>query len=172
MIRHDDVFKIGRLGSTHGLKGEIDFRYTDDIFTSEDGDYLVLDIDGLLVPFFLEDWRVCNSEQALVKFEGYDSMETTAILQNAEVYYPKAAVKTSREELTSWKMLTGFTVSDSRVGLLGTVSEVDDSSANTLLIVSPAEGEEIILPVHPDLVEDIDLNDRTLMLNLPEGLVG
>ena len=69
-------------------------------------------------------------------------------------------------------MLTGFTVSDSRVGLLGTVSEVDDSSANTLLIVSPAEGEEIILPVHPDLVEDIDLNDRTLMLNLPEGLVG
>ena len=39
MIRRDDVFKIGRLGSTHGLKGEIDFRYTDDIFTSEDCDY-------------------------------------------------------------------------------------------------------------------------------------
>jgi 16S rRNA processing protein RimM len=68
-------------------------------------------------------------------------------------------------------MLTGFTISDIRAGQLGIVSEVDDSSANTLLIVATAEGEEIILPVHPDLVEKIDLNDRTLTLNLPEGLV-
>ena len=171
MIRHDEVFKIGRLGSAHGLKGEMVLRYTDDIFTSDECEYLVLDIDGLLVPFYIKDWRVRNGEQAIVKFEGYDSVEATTVLQNANVYYPMAAIKTKREQLTSWKMLTGFTISDIRAGQLGIVSEVDDSSANTLLIVATAEGEEIILPVHPDLVEKIDLNDRTLTLNLPEGLV-
>ena len=47
MITHEDVFRIGRLGSAHGLKGFLDLRYTDDIFTSEDCTYLVLDIDGI-----------------------------------------------------------------------------------------------------------------------------
>lgn len=171
MIRPDDVFYIGRLGSTHGLKGELTFRFTDDIFTADDCKYVVCDIDGLLVPFFLEDWRIRSSETAIVKFEGYDDVNTVQILQNADVYYPKAAVRSERGGLTSWKVLTGFAVSDVEAGSLGIVTEVDDSSANTLLVVDTPSGKELVLPVHPDLVAGLDINARTLMLRLPDGLL-
>ena len=54
MIKREDVYKIGRLGKAHGVKGEVSFQFTDDIFDSVDAEYLVLDVDGILVPFFME----------------------------------------------------------------------------------------------------------------------
>ena len=53
MIRRDDVYKIGKLGKPHGVKGEITFAITDDVFDRVDAEYLVLDINGILVPFYL-----------------------------------------------------------------------------------------------------------------------
>ena len=166
MIHPDEVFYIGRLGSTHGLKGEMTFRFTDDIFTSDECEYLVCDIDGLLVPFFLEDWRIRSNETAIVKFEGYDDINAVRILQNADVFYPKSSLSPSHS-LSSWKALTGFAVSDVKAGFLGTVTEVDDSSANTLLVVD----KDLVLPIHADLIECLDSNARTLQLRLPDGLL-
>ena len=57
MIRRDEVYKIGKLGKPHGVKGEITFAITDDVFDRVDAEYLVLDIDGILVPFYLRRSR-------------------------------------------------------------------------------------------------------------------
>ena len=43
MIRRDEVYKIGKLGKPHGVKGEITFAITDDVFDRVDAEYLVLD---------------------------------------------------------------------------------------------------------------------------------
>ena len=56
MIKAEEVYKIGRLGKAHGVKGEVSFQFDDDIFDRVDADYLVLDIDGILVPFFMEEY--------------------------------------------------------------------------------------------------------------------
>ena len=171
MIRHEEVFQIGRLTGAHGLKGYVDMYYTDDIFTSDGCDYLVLEIDGLLVPFFVEDWQVRNDELASVKFEGYDDKDSVQLIQNTSVFYPKSAITEERRELASWQMLTGFEVSDSKSGKLGRVIDVDDSSANILLSIRTPEGKEIVLPVHPDLVNSLDVNNRTITLDLPNGIL-
>ena len=54
MIKAEEVYKIGKLGKPHGLKGEINFLFDDDVFDRTDADYLVLEVDGILVPFFME----------------------------------------------------------------------------------------------------------------------
>lgn len=171
MINREEVFQIGRLTGAHGLKGYIDMNYTDDIFTSDECDYLVLEIDSILVPFFVEDWQVRNDELAAVKFEGYDDKDSVQMLQNTSVFYPKSAVKKERKELASWQMLTGFEVSDSKSGKLGRVIDVDDSSQNILLTIDTTEGKDILLPVHPDLVRELDINNRRITLDLPNGIL-
>ena len=45
MISHDDVFKIGRIGKIHGVKGEVSMQCDDDVFDRVDADYLVLEGD-------------------------------------------------------------------------------------------------------------------------------
>ena len=57
MIRRDEVYKIGRIVKPHGLKGEVSFSFSDDIFDRTDSEYLICDMDGILVPFFMEEYR-------------------------------------------------------------------------------------------------------------------
>ena len=47
MIKREEVYKIGRLGKAHGIRGEVSFLFDDDVFDRVDADYLILDIDGI-----------------------------------------------------------------------------------------------------------------------------
>ena len=80
MIRQEDVYRIGRIGRPHGVKGEVTFRFDDDVFDRVDSDYLVLSVDGILVPFFIEEYRFKSGEVALVKFCDIDSQDRAAAL--------------------------------------------------------------------------------------------
>lgn len=171
MISPDEVFKIGTIGRPHGIKGEVCLHFTDDIFDTADADYLVCKIDGLLVPFFLEGWHFKGQDTAILKFEDLNTDNDVKFLHNAEVYFPKNLADRRDNRLTSWKMLTGFSVSDTRHGSLGTVSGVDETSANVLLDITTPGGVSLLLPIHPDLVEDFDATGRNLVLNLPDGLL-
>ena len=80
MIRQEEVYKIGKIGKPHGVKGEVSLRFSDDVFDRVDAEYLVLEVDGILVPFFMEEYRFRTDEVALVKFEGIDTVERAAEL--------------------------------------------------------------------------------------------
>ena len=73
---------------------------------------------------------------------------------------------------SAYRALTGFTVSDVQAGLLGTVEHVDDSSANILLTIRSQSGDdEWLIPFHDDFLVHFDLRQRTLLLQLPEGIL-
>lgn len=78
MIRQEDVYKIGVIGKTHGVKGELSVQIDDDVFDRVDADYLVLSLDGILVPFFLEEYRFKSDEVALIKFLNIDTRNVPA----------------------------------------------------------------------------------------------
>ena len=79
MIQENDVYKIGNLTRTHGVRGEVAFQFTDDVWDRVEADYLFLRLDGLLVPFFLEEWRFRSDTTALVKFEDIDDVNAATI---------------------------------------------------------------------------------------------
>ena len=66
MIKQEEVYRIGRLGKTHGVRGEVSLQFDDDIFDRVDADYLVLELDGILVPFFIEEYRFRSDTVARV----------------------------------------------------------------------------------------------------------
>ena len=66
MIKKDEVFKIGIFNKPHGVKGEISFTFTDDIFDRVECEYLVCLLDGIFVPFFIEEYRFRRSEERRV----------------------------------------------------------------------------------------------------------
>ena len=100
MIRKEDVYKIGRLGKVHGVKGEITFMFDDDVFDRVDADYLVLEVDGILVPFFIEEYRFRSDSTAIMKFEDIDTQERARELTNCDVYFPRALVPVEEGPVT------------------------------------------------------------------------
>lgn len=170
MIKKEEVFKIGIINKPHGVKGEVSFTFTDDIFDRvEDCDYLVLLLDGILVPFFIEEYRFRSDNVALVKFEGIDSTEKARTLTNVEVYYPVKFMD-DQEEISSWYYFIGFRVEDIHHGCLGTVVDVDDATMNVLFVIENGD-EEVLLPAHEEFILDIDRKKKILKVDIPDGLL-
>lgn len=171
MIKKEDVIKIGQFMKPHGIKGEIAMSFTHDIFDRCDCEYLVCEIEGILVPFFMEEYRFKNDTVVLIKFEGVNTEEDAREFSNLEVYYPKEYFE--ENELDSeytWDYFTGFNVIDNQYGDLGEIKEVDESTINILLRVEK-NGTEILIPAVEEFISEIDHDHKILYVQLPEGLV-
>lgn len=171
MVSHDDVFKIGRIGKVHGVKGEVSFHFTDDVFDRTDADYVFLELDGILVPFFFEEYRFRNDDTALVKFDGIDNADRAAELIGCEVFFARELAEDSDSELT-WNEIVGFHITDITTGKeVGEISAVDLSTINTLFEVTTPEGNHLLVPANDDFIDDIDRERRHITMRLPEGLL-
>ena len=167
MIKESEVYKIGSITRTHGVRGEVALSFTDDVWDRADADYLVLCIDGILVPFFMEEYRFRSDTTALIKFQDYDSAETAKELCGCDVYFPHALTPAPEEDDEySWRYFTGFRVVDENAGELGEITYVDDSTQNVLFQV----GERLI-PAVESFIADIDHQARIIKMRLPEGLL-
>ncbi len=155
------------MGKPHGVKGEITFMFTDDVFDRTDSDCLVLAVDGIFVPFFIEEYRFRSEETALVKFEGVDTQEKASALTNTEVYFLRRLADDVEEHL-SWAAIVGYTVADSRSGkTVGRIAAVDDTTVNTLFELE----DGTLIPAQDDLIRDVDTSRQTIVMDLPDGLL-
>lgn len=170
MIKREEVFKIGLFNKPHGIHGELSFTFTDDIFDRVECDYVVCMLDGILVPFFIEEYRFRSNSTALVKLEGIDTVERARMFTNIEVYFPSKFAEESEADELTWNFFVGFTVRDIHAGELGEVVDVDDLTMNVLFVVEH-EGEELLIPAQEELIVEIDQMHRTITMNLPEGLL-
>ncbi len=173
MIKKDEVFKIGIFNKPHGIKGELSFTFTDDIFDRTECDYLVCLLDGIFVPFFIEEYRFRSDTTALVKLEDIDSAEKARMFTNIPVYFPKKYVDEEEDEdedIHTWNFFIGFKVVDINKGDLGEIVAVDDSTMNVLFSIEK-DSNEILLPAHEEFIVKLDKKKRILTVNIPEGLI-
>ena len=170
MIKREDVYKIGVFNKPHGIHGELSFTFTDDIFDREEAEYLICLLDGIFVPFFLEEYRFRSDSTALVKLEGVDTAERARMFTNVEVYFPAKHVEDAGPGELTWDFFVGFRVEEVNHGDLGEVTEVDTATINTLFVVDH-QGEELLIPAQEEFILNIDQKHKVITMDLPEGLL-
>ncbi len=167
MIRREDVFKIGRLGKAHGIKGEVSFQFDDDIFDRIEAEYLVLEIEGILVPFFMEEYRFRNGYLAFVKFRNVDTQERASELTGCDVYFPRKLAETE-DESPILEMVVGFDLIDATTNkVVGTISDINTQTANILFEL----GDGRLIPASDELIMNIDTEHEQIVMNIPDGLL-
>ena len=167
MIKREDVYKIGRLGKAHGVKGEVSFQFDDDIFDTTDADYLILEIDGILVPFFMEEYRFRNDSLALVKFCDVDTQQRASELTGCDVYFPRTLAEESEGQL-SLSSLVGFDIVEaSNSKVVGKIATIDDTTQNILFELEDGR----LIPASDELITNIDTNRQQIIMQIPTGLL-
>ena len=170
MIKREEVYKIGIFNKPHGIHGELLFTFTDDIFDRVEAEYIVRLLDGIFVPFFIEEYRFRSDTTALMKLEGVDTAERARMFTNVEVWFPVKHADEAEPEGLTWNYFVGSRMEEIHHGYLGDVTEVDTSTLNTLFVVDH-NGEELLIPAQEEFITDIDQKHKVITVSLPAGLV-
>ena len=172
MITRDELIKIGVFNKPHGVGGELSFTFTDDVFDRSDCPYIMCEIDGIFVPFFIEEYRFRGAAQALMKLEDVDTTDDARMFTGLDVYFPKNRLPADDEmRTTPSDYFIGFTVLDKQHGNLGKITGIDDSTLNVLFILEDADGKELLIPASEDFVLFVDEAAKTITTRIPDGLL-
>ncbi|MCH5215798.1 MAG: 16S rRNA processing protein RimM [Muribaculaceae bacterium] len=173
MISTTDIIGIGKFNKTHGISGEISAIL--DIPTENilDLKALVVDEDGILVPYFVESYRNKSKTATLLTLDGITSEIEAKHLIGKTIYALKTDIKDDDldDDDDNAYSLIGYVVQDIDNGELGSIIDIDDSTENYLFIVETAYGGQILIPIVDEFIVDIDYNTHVLLMNLPEGLL-
>jgi 16S rRNA processing protein RimM len=171
MIHRNELVQIGQFRKPHGTQGEITLSFTNDSFTTDRCPFLICEIDGIFVPFRIESYRFTSDSSMYIQLKNINSDQKARLFIHKEVFFPKKYIKEDIENKSfTWDYFIGFSLTDERLGEIGIIVDVDTTTMNTLFIVEK-ENEEILIPAVEEFIVQIDENDKTLQVILPEGLV-
>lgn len=177
MIRQEDVTAVGELIKTHGIAGELVMTSPyDGLFEGTDTPYIICDMDGILVPFFIERYRPRGAASLLVKLEYVDDERAARRFVRRTVYYPIDRLPEDDPEWDpegdnpAWEHFVGYRLTDAEGHEVGTVAAVDASTANVLFRVDRG-GQELLIPVAGEVVHGVDHVARRIAVDMPEGLL-
>ena len=169
-MKLEECFYIGYITKTKGLKGEVQL-----FFEYEEPEKLSLnsifaEINGKLIPYFVSKYKLNNNQTGYFYFDDVDTIEKAEKLVRKKIYLPLNLKPLRDEDEFLITDLKGFKVHDRHFGELGEIIEIHEYPQQFVAVV-PYKSCEVLFPLNDDLIEEIDEDNRTLKVNLPEGLV-
>lgn len=166
----NDCYKVGYVVKPHGLKGEVTLSLELDAPVDwENLESIFIEKKSKLVPYFIEAISVRN-DKAFVKLEDVDTPEYAALLKGGSLYLPKESrPKLAKGEFYSEDVI-GFEVTDSQIGTLGTVQDVEQAGPNRFLIVEYNK-KEVMIPVNGPFITNINKAKKKISVTLPDGFL-
>lgn len=122
-----------------------------------------------MTPFFIDEYRIHSLETAFVKLDEISDEKAAKELTGKTIFAPKKFLKQIKAAETGIEYFVGFQISDKENGLLGTITEIDQSTANLLMIIENGENQ-LLVPFSESYIINIDHNTKKIFVNLPEGL--
>jgi 16S rRNA processing protein RimM len=157
--------RIAQVLKSNGRDGELLLGFVgiapEDIDTQEP---VFIEFDGLPVPFYFESFTPRGNTRALVRLTGVHSLTDADELAGAAIYAEDDLYEDEEEDLTGW------TVLDADGTKVGTVSAHEDIPGNPCIWVETGHGE-VLVPLHEELVLDVDETAQALRMEIPEGLL-
>jgi len=166
-----ELVAIARLVRSRGIKGELVAEILTDfperfellktvISVNPQGDRRELKIE--------KSWF--QSGRIVLKFEGYDSIESAETLRNLELCVPESdAVGLASDEFFEWS-LKGCEVENVDGTVIGTVSEVMRTGGTDLLVVKGA-AKEYLIPFAESICTEVDIDNKLIKVDPPDGLL-
>lgn len=170
-MRKKDCFYLGKIAKKFSFKGEVlAYLDTDEPELYQDMESLFVEINKELVPFFIENSRLQKGEWLRIKFEDIDSEADADQIMGKEIYLPLNMLPKLEGNKFYYHEVIGFTIVDKRLGAVGQIQSINDSTAQPLFEVTKGD-IEILIPMIDQFIVKVQRETREIHMDLPEGLV-
>ena len=166
----DTCFYVGKIVKTHGLKGEVTLRIDNEQFDEiEELNYFLLDINDKLIPYFVENITF-HSNKSFVLFQDLKTLEAANQLVGISVYLPLDLLPEKNGNDFYSHEVVDFLVIDEEKGELGKVQEIIEYPTQSLIQIV-INGKEVLIPIHDDIIQDVNREEKKIYIKAPNGLI-
>ena len=159
--------EIGQIVNTFGIKGFVKVKpFTDEItrFEKLKNVYIKDQI------YEIEDVKY-QKNIVLLKFRGVNKIEDAEELKNYYIEIDRKDAKKLDEDSHYIVDLLGLDVYDDSENLLGKLDDIYNTGSNDIYVVKDGKGKQILLPAISDVIKDINLEEKKIIVHLLKGLV-
>lgn len=170
-MKKEDCFYLGKIVKKYSFKGEVLAKLdTDEPGLYENLDAIFVQHRNTLIPFFIEQSQLHKSDLLRIKFEDVDTEEDADSLIKSELYLPLALLPKLEGNKFYFHEVIGFTISDVNFGVVGTITAINDSTAQALFEVD-RDGLEILIPMNDEFIKEVNRVTKTILVDTPTGLI-
>ncbi|MDR2236605.1 MAG: ribosome maturation factor RimM [Chryseobacterium sp.] len=169
-MRKEDCYLLGKITRRHGLAGNVILKLdTDQPELYNKLESIFVEINGLLVPFFIEksSW---SKNDALNIFLKNSSEAIVDQVLGKSVYLPLATLPKLSGKQFYYHEIIGFDILDQNDNNCGVIRSVNDQTAQNYFITN-LEGKEVVIPIIKDWIMEVNREERYIKTELPEGLI-
>lgn len=167
----ENLFQVGIISSTHGIKGEVKvFPTTDDEKRFKKLKEVLLDTGKEKICLEIESVKFFK-QFVILKFKDYDSINDIEKYKGKSLFVTREnAVKLKKDEYFIADLI-GVEVISEDGALKGNLTDVTQTGANDVYVISLEDGRELLLPAIKDCVLDVNLEENRMIIHVLEGLL-
>jgi len=166
----DSLHFLGKLGKPWGHQGELTVHLEEvDIDEITHAGSIFVDIDGQRIPFFFSKLYE-KGRDTLIKFDDFHDPQSASILVGRDIYAPPGHLADGSDESWDPEEFVGLLVRDEKHGDLGEVTALEGNAKNPVLVIMLGS-QEVMVPLVDEMIVDINMEERSLLIRTPEGLI-
>ncbi len=166
-----EYYKIGYIANTLGVRGELKVVVVSNIPDRfENLKCCYIDTGNVRLPVEVERERTHKTGIAAIKLKGYDDLDSVLAFKGKYLEVDRNNLAELGEGHYFVFEIMGCRVVTTDGTLLGEVTDVLTRDAHDLYVVEGEKGE-ILIPAVRDMVKEIDIDKKTIRVDLPEGLM-
>ena len=170
-MKKEDCFYLGKIVKKYSFKGELLIKLdTDQPELYEHLDAIFIDVRNTMIPFFVESSQLHKSNLLRVQFEDVNTEADADSLLKCEVFLPMDLLPKLEGDKFYFHEVIGFIMEDKNYGKVGTITGINDSTAQALFEVEN-NGKEILIPLNDQFIVKVDRKNKTIFVDTPEGLI-
>lgn len=167
----EDLFQIGAVTSTHGLRGELKvYPTTDEPARYQKLKEVILDTGKEQLSLKIEHARLFK-QMVIIKFEGFDHINEVEKFKGAKLYVTRENALELGEDEYYFADLAGLRVETEEGQLLGKVTDILQTGANDVYVIGRERQKDLLIPAIKDCVKQIDLENGRMVIHLLPGLL-
>jgi len=164
---------MGKIVGVHGIKGTLKvYSYAESVSSFRPGSSVILKSEGSEQAFVIA-WVKPHHKTVLVAFEGVTNRNRAEELIGLELFMAWDSLETLEEGAYYWSDIIGLSVFTLEDEYLGRVTSVIQTGSNDVYVVKDEQGQdpvEILVPALEWVVREIDVDQKVMRVDLPEGL--
>ena len=164
------MLRIGKLVATHGLNGTLILSHIvgkSNWLKNDQVIFVSIQKDSH-IPFYVTKFKKHNEEEYHIQLDDIDTVEAARKLVGKQVFVPAEILGEAKTD--SPLLWVGFNIVDAEKGSLGPLIDISQTGhqwVGTVLY----NNKEVLLPMVEPILQEVNLRNKYIRMNLPEGLL-